>query len=121
MKRIIVITGTPGVGKTTISEKLAKALKNAELIKANDVVRRKGLFTSRSRDGSLLVKMNGLESELNRMANRSSADFLIIEGHLLCDMQIRNAVAIVLRESPVTLVGRLKKRGYSKSKIEDYR
>ncbi len=119
MKRIIVITGTPGTGKTTVSEKLARTLKNSQLIKANDVVRRKRLFTSHAKDGAMVVKMDRLAAEINKMANSSKADFVIIEGHLLCDMKIDNAVAIVLREHLATILKRLRKRRYSRQKIED--
>ncbi|MCL4364930.1 MAG: AAA family ATPase [Candidatus Marsarchaeota archaeon] len=118
-KRIIVITGTPGVGKTTISERLAKTLKKAELIRANDVVKERKLYISSSKDGALIVRLGGLESELNRMANHSTADYVIIEGHLLCDMRIMHAVAVVMREHPAALLKRLKKRKYGRQKIED--
>ncbi len=119
MKRIMVITGTPGTGKTTISQKLAKALKNSELIRSNDIVRKKKLFTSYANDGAMIVKMSKLAAELNRMARASKADYVIIEGHLLCDMKIDNAIAIVIREHLPTILKRLKERGYSRQKIED--
>ncbi len=119
MKRIIAVTGTPGTGKTTISERLLKSLKNAELIRANDIVRERKLFTARDRHGSLIVKMKGLESELNRRVRASKADFVIVEGHLLCDIRIRGAVAVVVREHPATLLKRLRSRGYPRQKIED--
>jgi broad-specificity NMP kinase len=63
--------------------------------------------------------MDKLNSEINRMVHASKADYVIVEGHLLCDMRIDGAVAIVIRERLATILKRLKKRGYSKQKIED--
>ena len=119
MKRIIAITGTPGVGKTTISERLARTLGNAELIRANDVVKERKLYSSRSKDGAMIVKMGELEAEINRRAASSKSDYVIIEGHLLCDISIMHAVAVVMREHPAILLKRLKKRKYGRQKIED--
>jgi adenylate kinase len=119
MKRVIVITGTPGTGKTTISEKLAESLKDSELIKANDVVKERKLFTSYSKDGSMIVRMDALRKELERRIKKSDADFVIVEGHLLCDIRIEGATAIVIREHLATLLKRFRKRRYKRQKIED--
>ncbi len=119
MKRVIVITGTPGTGKTTISEKAVRKLKNAQLIKANDIVKKKKLFSSYAKDGSMVVKMNPLRKEINKMIKESDAEFVIVEGHLLCDMRIDSDIAIVIREHLGTLLARFKKRSYSRKKIED--
>lgn len=119
MKRVIVITGTPGTGKTTISEKLAKKLKGAELIKSNDVVKRKGLFTHRAKDGTMIVKMERLAKEINGMVRKSRASIVIVEGHLLCDMRVEGAVVVVVREHLKTIMNRMRKRGYTRQKIED--
>ena len=119
MKKVIVITGTPATGKTTVSEKLAKALKNSQLIKANDIVKKKRLFTSYAKDGSMIVKMGPLHKELARIIGSSRADFVIVEGHLLCDMKLRGATAVVIREHLKTIRERMRKRGYAEHKIND--
>ena len=119
MKKVIVVTGTPGTGKTTLSQKLAGLLGSCELIKANDIVREKKLFTSYDRYGSMIVNMKKLSAEVNRRVAKSKADFVIVEGHLLCDIKVRGAVAIVIREHLDTLLGRLKERKYARQKIED--
>lgn len=119
MKKIIVVTGTPGTGKTVISEKIAKRVKNSELIRANDIVKELKLYTGRDRDGSLIVNMGRLKQAINSRIRKSRADVMIIEGHLLADIKIDGATAVVLREHLDPLNRRMKKRGYSKSKIED--
>ena len=44
---------------------------------------------------------------------------IIVEGHLLCDMKIRGATAIVIREHLKTLLKRMERRKYSRKKIEN--
>ncbi|MDE1768487.1 MAG: AAA family ATPase [Candidatus Micrarchaeota archaeon] len=119
MKRVIVITGTPATGKTSVAEKLAKALDCSELIKANDIVKKKKLFTSKAADGAMVARMDKLGKEINSAVKKSKADFVIVEGHLLCDMRVEGAVAVVMREHLKTLLKRLKERRYSRQKIED--
>ena len=119
MPKIIVITGTPCTGKTTVSEKLAKRIKNSLLIKANELVKEKRLFTGRSRNGELIANMAKLKSEIAKSIKSSDADVVIIEGHLLCDMRIPGATAIVIRGHLKTLQKRMKARKYSRIKIEN--
>ncbi len=118
MKRVIVITGTPCTGKTTISEKLIRRTGNSELIKANEIVKGKKLFKGYSEGGEMIADMKALRMELEKRIRASKAELVIAEGHLLCDIPIRGAVAIVIREHLNTLLARMKKRGYSKNKIE---
>ena len=118
MKKIIVITGTPTSGKTTVSEKLAGMLKGSELIKANDLVKEKKLLTGYSKDGEIVADMKRLKSEIESRIKASRADLVILEGHLLCDMKIKGATAIVIREHLKTILKRMEKRKYSRKKIE---
>ena len=119
MKKIIVITGTPASGKTALSERLAKSIRGSELIKSNDLVKEKHLFSGHSEDGEMVADMKGLKSEIEKRVVKSKSDTVIIEGHLLCDMRIRGAVAIVIREHLRTLLSRMEKRGYRRQKIEE--
>ena len=119
MKRVIVITGTPASGKSTLARRLAKTLGNSELIEANEIVKDLHLYRKRSPEGEIIADMKELRNELERRIRNSKTGFVIIEGHLLCDIKIRGAVAIVIREHLKALLGRMKKRGYSAKKIED--
>jgi adenylate kinase len=119
MKIVVAITGTPGTGKTTISRMVAGKLGSCELISANDLVKEKGLYTGHTKDGEIIVDMRKLGSEIGRRIRSSSSDAIIIEGHLLCDIRVNGAVAIVIREHLGTLLDRMEKRGYGRKKIED--
>lgn len=118
MKRIIVITGTPTCGKTTVSEKLSSLIKGSELIKANDLIKERKLFVGYSKEGEMIADMAKLKSELERRIKASKSGTVILEGHLLCDIKIKGAVAIVIREHLNTLLKRMEKRKYSRRKIE---
>ena len=118
MKKVIVITGTPGSGKTTVSRKVAELLGSCELISANDIVRDMRLFSGYSRDGEMIADMRRLKAEIKRRVRSSRADVVIIEGHLLCDMKIGGATAVVIREHLNKLLLRMRKRRYSRKKIE---
>ncbi|MGC9099150.1 MAG: AAA family ATPase [Candidatus Micrarchaeia archaeon] len=113
-KLIVAIMGTPGVGKTTFARKLSKKL-GAELISANEVVNKYGLYSGLDKFNTKIVKMKELEKKINELV-RGDGKF-VVEGHLLSDIKIKNAIAIVLREHLNVLWKRLKERGYAKEKI----
>jgi adenylate kinase len=117
-KGVIVITGVPGTGKTTISDILAKRLGDAEVVHTTELIKAERLFSSYGRDGSRIVRMKELERGLGRIAARSPYRFVIIEGHVLCDLKVRGAAAIVLREHLGVIKRRLEARGYGKEKIK---
>lgn len=117
--RIVVVTGTPGSGKSTISEKLAKRLGRAKLVRVNDLVRKKGLFYSRASDGTMVVELGRLKKEITGIIRANRGRAIIIEGHVLCDIALKGAVAVVVREHLPKLVGRLAARKYSIGKIRD--
>ena len=115
---ILVITGTPGSGKTTLAEALHRRLKNSNMISVNSLIREKKFFISREKDGTLIADMGKLGRHLRQEA-RNTKGMLILEGHLLCEIGIPGATAIVIREHLNTLEKRLLKRGYQWSKIRD--
>lgn len=116
-KRVIVITGVPGTGKTTLADSLGRMLVDAEIVHVTKVVNDGKLFTSYSSDGAKIVDMRGLSTRLNRIIQESRKATIILESHLLCDMKIRGAVAIVLREHLPVIRRRLEKRRYGKEKL----
>lgn len=118
MKRIFVITGTPGTGKTTLTPILAKKI-GAKAYSSNSIVNTYKLYSGRDEFGSKIVKIEALLSQIKKIINSQKDGTLIFEGHLLCDIKIPNATAIVLREHLQTIKKRLQKRGYPTKKIKD--
>ena len=118
MNKVIVITGTPGSGKTTIAKLLCKRIRGSRLIQVNQYIFEKKLFSSYDADGVRIVRMKKLAHLLNKEVLRSGGS-VIIEGHVLCDMKIKDATVIVIREHLSRIKSRLVKRGYSVGKIRD--
>lgn len=107
---VIAITGSPGVGKTTISNMLAsqgwKVNTVAELAKTFDC------------EGDYDELMGCVEIDIHKLAERflmEPNDNLIIDGHLAHFLAV-DAI-VILRCEPSQLRARLESRGYTQSKI----
>jgi len=102
----IAVTGTPGTGKTTATERLETDL---DVIHLNDVIKSEGFSTDRDEErGSLVADMDALAEWL---ADRDEA---LVESHLAHNFDADRVV--VLRAHPDTVVERLRERGDSDSK-----
>ncbi|MEM4221898.1 MAG: adenylate kinase family protein [archaeon] len=97
MIRRIIITGTPGVGKTTIGKAFAKK-HNLPFVSVGSLVEGKR-FT-----------LKWLQKKLMNFEG-------VLESHLLCEFYLPDSFVFILRCSPKVLAKRLAKRGYSKKKI----
>lgn len=111
---LIVITGVPGTGKTTISAQLGKKL-NFNILHLREFVKQKKLSSKFQNEN--LVDLKKLKKELIKEIEKQ--EYLIIEGHLACEIPLPTDFVFVLRCNPCTLEKRLKKRKYSKEKIKE--
>ena len=106
----IVITGTPGSGKSTIAKRLSKKL-GAPVIDIKKVVQAKKILGKNKE-----VSIPKLRSALSFLKNKKN---FIVEGHLACEVKIPSDFVFVLRCNPKTLQKRLSKRKYSKKKLAE--
>ncbi|MGB7968946.1 MAG: adenylate kinase family protein [Methanobacterium sp.] len=116
----VIITGTPGTGKTTVSKIVSKTL-NTPLIALNELIIDKHLYNGHDDEkGYKIVDMEALSSEINLILDSTDKQ-LIIEGHLAHDLGVDEKVdtVIVLRARPSVLRDRLKKREWPDSKIQE--
>lgn len=116
-KTVIFITGTPGVGKTTLASFLKDEI-SASLIKVNELAEEKGLFLGKDeKKGYNIIDLNGLCEEFKKLINKIPEN-IILEGHLshFCK---NPDIVIVLRLQPSLLEKRLMAREYSSSKINE--
>ena len=114
----VLVTGTPGTGKTTISRLLAKKLR-ASYVNPRILLRREGIdYVYDMKRRTRVVSLKRLDQALGKYAARADRG-MVIDGHIALETGSlpRLARAIVLRCDPVILERRLKRKRWSKSKI----
>lgn len=116
---IIVVTGTPGSGKSTFAKQLAGSLENSELIEINDIVDRYKIYSSIDKLGSKIVKLDELQSKMNEIIKENSKKNLIVAGHLAPEINLKQDITVVIRIGLKELVKRLEARKYQKEKIKE--
>lgn len=115
---IVLITGTPGTGKSTISRMLKEKL-GATLVDVNKVVIEEHLYTGVDKDrGYKVVDLDAMCIKLDEITETFEGDTMIVEGHLSHYFKGADLV-IVLRARPDVLRKRLKARGWNDSKINE--
>lgn len=106
----IIITGTPGTGKTSVADALGKIM-GLPVTHVNNIVK-SGLIKTRKEKGCIAPDMHALQRALEHKQG-------IIEGHLACEFPLKGSKVIVLRCAPQVLEKRMKKRKYSAAKIRE--
>ncbi|MCL7418852.1 MAG: AAA family ATPase, partial [Halalkalicoccus sp.] len=104
----VAVTGTPGTGKTSATDRLES---DVEVCHLNEAVEREGLYTDRdeARD-SLVVDMDALRGFVG---DRDG----VVESHLAHHLPADRVV--VLRCAPEELERRLHERGESEAKASE--
>ncbi|MBM3905857.1 MAG: shikimate kinase [Thaumarchaeota archaeon] len=109
---MLVITGNPGVGKHTVSEKLAQKL-DLPILDLNQIAIQNKVY---EKSGSTLdVDVKKLARLVKKLAKKNS----IIVGHLAPYVldKTRVSTTIILRKNPYKLIPVYKKRKYTQKKI----
>lgn len=107
----IVITGSPGTGKSTIARLLSEKL-GIRLVDIKEIVNEKGLCQGPECEVDVLE----LAKELEFLEDE---DDFIVEGHLACEIELPAEYIIVLRTNPEVLRERLSERGYGEKKLNE--
>ena len=117
MGKAIVVVGTPGVGKTTLSRLLAKHYQ-AKHIDLSSMVREKELILGVDKErNSLIVDEDRVAKAIEGIVAEHTG-LVIVEGHF-ADITPRHLVkaALVLRLHPLELEKRLLSLGWSRRKV----
>ncbi len=119
MKKAIVVTGTPGTGKTTLAKRLSKLL-GYPYVDVNDIILRYGLSEGYDKERDCKIVDT---KELNKILIdiiRSSDSPLVIDSHLAHFLPKRFvSLCIITRCNLKLLRSRLKRRHYSDEKIAE--
>ena len=110
----IVITGNPGVGKHTITEKIANILE-LSIVDINKIAKDSGLFEKNEDTNDVDIE------KLEKILEQKISEKNIIVGHLAPYVLHKNKIKIiiVLRRNPYDLISVYKKRKYSDKKIKE--
>jgi adenylate kinase len=106
----IIITGSPGTGKSSIAKMLSKRL-GLELLDLKRIAIRKKLVGKNHE-----VDIGRLAKAMRPLVRKN--DF-IVEGHLACEFRIPADFVFVLRTHPSVLKKRLSKRRYGGKKLDE--
>jgi adenylate kinase len=109
----ILITGTPGTGKSVIAEKLAEKM-GFKLVNEKDFALK--TRTGKRKGKEIEVDLKKFQEKMNSFLEKKDA---VIEGHLLCEIQIKADLVFLLRSKREVLEKRLKQKGYNEVKIQD--
>jgi len=112
----IIITGTPGTGKSLIAQALGKRLKY-RIVNDREFCSKKKIGKKDPATKELIVPIRRFAEEMNRLLKREKN--IIAEGHLLCEAKLKANLIFVLRTAPDILEKRLSERKYSEAKIQD--
>lgn len=119
-RQLIVITGVPGTGKTTVSTLLAEEL-HAEHIELTRLVKDGGLSQGWDQErATTIADMRALRYAILNIIASTSGD-IVIDGHYSPEVAPRDdtSLTVVLRRSPWVLREELKARGYSTRKVRE--
>jgi len=112
----IIITGTPGTGKTTAGKALARRLKG-KYVNEHSFCLRHGIGKIDGKSRELVVDAKQLEKALKKSLAKEKN--FVLEGHLVCETKVPADLIVVLSCGPKELEKRLGKKGYSDEKALD--
>ncbi|MCW4005539.1 MAG: adenylate kinase family protein [Candidatus Bathyarchaeota archaeon] len=120
-RRVIVVTGTPAVGKTTLSKQLAEDL-SARYVNLTELAKSERLLVGKDPDrDTQIIDEDKVRQKLAQLLQQTpNADF-IVDGHYAAAVTPPDAVTqvLVLRRHPKELHAQMQQKGFSTQKIQE--
>jgi adenylate kinase len=120
-KRVILITGTPCVGKTTAANLLASKL-DALCINLTDLAVSENLVLGKDRRRkTVIVDEARMKRKIRKIIKETGKNDIIIDGHYAASVVPSELASyvLVLRRDPVELKKMMEKCGYSERKLTE--
>jgi len=117
-RRIVIVTGAPGVGKTSVSAILAKKRK-ATHINVSELVLKENLVAGKDEvRGTLIADMDKLAERVKEIVASSDCD-VVLDGHYAVTVAPKEDVCrvFVLRRDPEELKPLMEARGWGGLKL----
>ena len=119
-RRVIVIAGVPGVGKSTVAGAVAERL-GCPVIGVSELAVKEGALLGRDEERDTdVVDLPRLKEIIAEVVSATEGP-IIVEGHYAYDVVPSDLVshALVLRRAPWVLKEELRERGYSNEKTRE--
>jgi adenylate kinase len=121
MKRVILITGTPCVGKTTIAKQLNATL-NGLYINLTDFAKAHRLILGEDEERkTLIINEEKMRTKLTEVINSSHQTNIIVDGHYAASVvpERVSTHVFVLRRNPIELKQFMRKCGFDEAKVNE--
>jgi adenylate kinase len=118
MKYVILIVGTPCVGKTTVARQLAERL-NALYVNLTDYANNNGLILGEdTKRCTFIIDEEKMRQALTDTINQSK-ESVVVDGHFAASVvpSYLSTCVFVLRRNPVELKEYMQKEGFSENKM----
>jgi len=118
-RAVILITGTPCVGKTTVAKKLSAEL-NAHYINLTEFAQKHNLIIEKdTQRKTFVIDEKAMRKEIRSYLQTSGKSTVVIEGHYAAAVVPRRYATriFVLRRNPIELRSLMEKRGFKNSKL----
>jgi adenylate kinase len=119
MKHVILITGTPCVGKTTTAKQLAQKL-NADYINLTEYTTTNNLTLGEDKKRqTTIINEKATKQKLTQTINNTHNPNIIIDGHYAAAVTPKHHVThvFVLRRNPIELRKLMEKNDYRNTKL----
>jgi adenylate kinase len=119
VKRVILVTGTPCVGKTSVARLLAERL-NALYVNLTELAIKENLVLGKDeKRGSVIVDERGVKRAVGKLIEDCGEQSVVVDGHYAASVVPERLVThvFVLRRDPVELRGFMEKAGFWGNKL----
>jgi adenylate kinase len=121
VKRVILITGTPCVGKTSVARLLSSKLQ-ALCVNLTDLALKEKLIQGKDKQrNSIIVDEDRMKRRLKKLITKSDKENVVVDGHYAVNVVPANLVSLVfvLRRDPVELRKLMEQSGFSDKKLHE--